>query len=184
MCRSTDRARPSECRAAISPHLVEAVEGIRRWDEWLTLRHGQMIAVSMNGSPRTIRSKPSGVRSSDRYSPWAIELGHAPSDRRRLLETVTGEAVGVDEVGHFVVGADDHVVVDGVVGVVPGPLRRDLDSFERRDAVDERRPDLLLEDVVIHPKVVEVRPPGRRRAWRQSCTRRPRNARALRWGRS
>ena len=73
-------------------------------------------------------------------------LGQAAPDRRRLLQAVTGKAVGEVEIGQAGRRSDDGVAVEPVhvIGAGPGPARPD--RFEGGDAMGQRRPDRFLEE--------------------------------------
>src|SRR5207248_8605288 len=81
------------------------------------------------------------------------QLRQPATDRRRLLQSVTGESVGKKEVWDIRMGTDDRVVVERVDLVMPGPGIEQLDRLEGRHSMRQRRPDDLLERSAIELQV-------------------------------
>src|SRR4051812_37543920 len=85
------------------------------------------------------------------------QLADGSAGSGRLLHAVAGKTVAEVKIRHFGMGADDRVLVERVVVVVPGPRVQELDLGEGWDAVRERRPDDFLEECVLDLKVIRVR---------------------------
>ena len=94
-----------------------------------------------------------------RYSPKVMSSERAPSDRRRLLEAVTGESGGEVEVLVRRGASDDEVLVEGVEVVVTAPGAGQLDRLERGHARRERGPHHFVEQVVVDVGVLRHRVP-------------------------
>ena len=82
------------------------------------------------------------------------EFCSSPSNRRGLLEAVTGEAIHDNQIGHIRNQPDDRVVVECVDIVVAGPSTNTLDGFKRGHAMGQRWPDHLVKLTVVHFEVV------------------------------
>mmetsp|Transcript_24784 Transcript_24784/g.80915 ORF Transcript_24784/g.80915 Transcript_24784/m.80915 type:complete len:239 (+) Transcript_24784:137-853(+) len=78
------------------------------------------------------------------------QLGHGPPGPRRLLEPVAGEAVAEHEVVDVRVAPDDGILVERVVLVEARPRGGHLEAAKGLAPLVERRPDDLLEQVMVH----------------------------------
>src|SRR4051812_3947146 len=76
-------------------------------------------------------------------------LGNGLPDRRRLLQAMAGKAVGEIEIAQARVRADDRVLVEVVVVVVPDPGIGRLYRLESRHAHGKTRPDLVFEPAMV-----------------------------------
>ena len=87
--------------------------------------------------------------------PVGDPFGEAAPDGRGLLEAVTREPVGEEEVPDLGMGADDHVVVERAEVVVAGPEALDLHRLEAGREVGDGGPDGVFPFLVAGVEVVD-----------------------------
>ena len=85
-----------------------------------------------------------------RETPVEDQFRERPARRRRMLEAVAGKSGRDEEILRRARPcADNHVAVEGVVGIVAGPGVPEPDRLERRHAVREARPRIALEPLQV-----------------------------------
>ncbi len=77
------------------------------------------------------------------------EFSNAATSARTMLQAMTGETGTHVEIGDVRMHADEGVLVQSAIFIVTGPCIGHLDRVKSRHAVVKRRPDHLLEQVVV-----------------------------------
>ena len=50
----------------------------------------------------------------------------------------------------------NRIIIESIIGVVPGPFGLDPDHFELRNACGKDWPDVIFPDAVIHYEVIRI----------------------------
>ena len=80
----------------------------------------------------------------------ADEFAQGATHCGRLLHPVTGQAGSQIDILEFAEAADDEVLVEQIEVVMTTPTTNDLDRFECREVLRQRRPYDVFEQAVIH----------------------------------